>query len=70
MRRRTSTVSLTASTPSARMVPEVGVSRLSRQRTKVVLPTPFGPITPKTEPVGMRKETPFRATFRPKRLVR
>src|SRR6266852_3052881 len=48
------------STPLNRIVPEVGLSIPLMQLTKVVLPAPLGPITPRISPrpIGRRQALP------------
>ena len=53
MRSRTRFGASTTSWPSTRAVPLVGVSSVARMRTVVVLPAPFGPSSPNTEPGAM-----------------
>src|SRR5207247_11171763 len=57
------------SCPRNRIVPEVGLSRPVMQLTKVVLPAPLGPMTPRISPLPMVRSTPPTAARPPKRLV-
>ena len=58
------------SKPATRAVPESARSRVARMRTAVVLPAPFGPSTPSTEPSRAARSMPASAWVSPKRLVR
>src|SRR6266851_1893464 len=55
------------STPLNRIVPEVGLSMPLMQLTKVVLPAPLGPITPRISPRRISRSTPWRAAPPPSR---
>jgi hypothetical protein len=49
--------------------PAVGGSAPEMQLNSVVLPEPFGPISPRISPSRTSKETPLSAVNPPKRLV-
>jgi hypothetical protein len=50
-------------------LPAVGRMRPSSILIVVVLPAPFGPTNPQTEPAGMARSTPSTAVRSPKRFV-
>src|SRR5664280_193525 len=51
------------------MEPDVGRCAPARHEKRVVLPAPFGPMTPKISPGATSNETPLTATRPPKRTV-
>src|SRR5262245_45551659 len=53
------------SRPSSRMVPAVGASAPTIARMSVVLPAPFRPTMPHSDPVGASRETPRRIGVAP-----
>ena len=57
------------SAPSKRMLPAVGVSAPEMQLNAVVLPEPFGPMSPRISPGLTSKDTEFSAVNPPNRLV-
>src|SRR5262245_10301027 len=70
MLRRTAAASRTTSRPATRAHPASGRSSVVRMRTAVVLPAPFGPRTPRTEPAGTARSRPASACVVPYRLAR
>ena len=54
MLRWTAGASRTTSWPATQADPASGMDSVVRMRTAVVLPAPFGPSTPRMEPVGRR----------------
>src|SRR5262249_15216551 len=63
----TATGSATGSRPNTRTVPASARSKPRICLIKVVLPAPFSPTNPKTQPRGTYMETLSRAVFGPKR---
>ena len=61
--------SLGPSPPSTECVPEVGNTSPSSIRIVVVLPEPFGPRKPYTDPAGTARSRESTAVAAPKRLV-
>src|SRR5262245_17543485 len=57
------------SRPSKRMVPPLTGSTPDTQLMSVVLPEPFGPMSPKRSPARTDRVTPFSAVKPPKRLT-
>ncbi len=55
--------------PRNRISPEVGAWAPTRHEKSVVLPAPFGPMTPKISPDATSNETSVRAARPPKRFV-
>src|SRR5512146_2509705 len=55
--------------PSRRIRPAVGANTPERQLSNVVLPLPFGPISPAISPGASRSDTPRNACTPPKRLT-
>src|SRR5688500_80930 len=68
--RRTIAGSFTTSWPSTEAEPPSGRSRVARILIVVVLPAPFGPSRPKTEPFRICRSTPLSARVSPKFLTR
>src|SRR5450830_47811 len=58
----------TSDSPSISMLPRWMVSRWIRQRRKVLLPDPEGPMTASTSPLSTSSETPLSTSTGPKRL--
>src|SRR5918996_2223982 len=56
--------------PSTRASPASGRNRVASMRIVVVLPAPFGPRTPYTEPLRTARSTPSTARVSPKDLTR
>lgn len=50
-------------------MPASGSINVDRTRTVVVLPAPFGPRSPRTEPAGASKDTSLSAWTSPKRFA-
>ena len=69
-RPRTASASRTMSCPSTRALPPSGASSVASMRIVVVLPAPFGPSTPYTEPRRTARSTPSTARTSPKVLTR
>ncbi len=57
------------STPSNRMVPAVGATSPASALKKVLLPAPFGPISPMMSPAATLRLAPSTARKAPKLLV-
>src|SRR6266404_381771 len=55
--------------PRKRIVPDVGLSSPVMQLTNVVLPAPFGPMTPRISPLRIVRSTPPTAARPPNRFV-
>ena len=53
--------STTASNPAILTSPYVGFWRVARTRIVLVLPAPFGPMSPKTWPAGISNVSPWTA---------
>jgi hypothetical protein len=53
------------SRPSNRIFPELGASRRSMSRMRVVLPLPLGPIRVKISPLLISRSIPFRISRLP-----
>ena len=58
------------STPATDALPAVGRASPVRIRSVVVLPAPFGPSRPKTDPAGTSRSSPSSARTAPNRFVR
>ena len=69
MRRASSSPPLATGTPATMALPLVGRPRPVRSRSVVVLPAPFGPRKPKTEPLGTVRSSASRAMTSPYRLL-
>ncbi|SRR5690606_33128201 len=67
---RTRSGSLRTSIPATSAYPASGLSNVVRMRTVVVLPAPFGPSNPSTDPVGTSRSTPARASVSPNRFFK
>ena len=70
IRPRTLSASRTMSCPSTRAEPPSGASSVASIRIVVVLPAPFGPRTPYTEPLRTDRSTPSTACVSPNDFVR
>ena len=57
--------SFMTSTPATHAIPESAAMSVVRIETAVVLPAPFGPNRPRTEPVGTARSRPSSATTSP-----
>src|SRR5947207_1484470 len=69
MRCRAVSASRLTSWPSTSARPPSGPMTVATTRTAVVLPAPFGPSRPNTDPAGTSKSMPPSAVTSPKRLV-
>src|SRR5215471_1939321 len=70
MTRRTAMGSATTEWPATRPSPDVGRSKVARNRIVVLLPAPLGPMKPKTSPLPIVKLRSSTATKSPYRLVK